>query len=59
MTTKSSGLNVDARKDEEGNVQLGVEVDGTWVPFVTKNAGYIEHLTATYKAAAEQAKSEE
>jgi hypothetical protein len=40
-------------EDENGNeifaYEFGAEVNGTFVPFVTKPAGYIEHLAAARK----------
>jgi hypothetical protein len=34
--------------------QFGAEIDGVFVPFVTKNGGYIDHLVKAGKAKAEQ-----
>lgn len=41
-------------RDEDTYV-FGAQIDGVFVPAVTKQAGYIEHLIANGKAAQEQA----
>ncbi len=38
--------------------QFGAEIEGVFVPFVTKNGGYIDHLVAAGKAKEESAKSD-
>lgn len=40
---------------EESVYEFGAEIDGTWVPYGTKQAGYIDHLIANQKARDEQA----
>lgn len=40
---------------EETVYEFGAEIDGTWVAYGTKSAGYIEHLIANQKARDEQA----
>jgi hypothetical protein len=41
----------------ETTYQLGGEIDGEFVAFVTKNAGYIDHKVATSKASSEADKA--
>jgi hypothetical protein len=38
--------------------QFGAEIDGVFVPFVTKSGGYIDHLVAAGKDAADKAKKD-
>jgi hypothetical protein len=48
---------VETGYDNEGNAtyeyQFGAEVDGVFVPFVTKSGGYIDTLVQNAKAKAE------
>jgi hypothetical protein len=39
--------------------QLGADVGGVFVPFVTKSAGYVEHLIERGRASQEQERSGE
>jgi len=39
---------------EEDVYQFGAEIDGVFVPYGTKSAGYIDHLIANEKAKQEQ-----
>jgi hypothetical protein len=41
----------------ETTYQLGGEIDGEFIPFVTKNAGYIDHKVSTSKATSEKDKA--
>jgi hypothetical protein len=54
---------VQTGEDTDGNpiyeYQFGASIEGGFVPFVTKSAGYVEHLAARDKAQQEQAQASE
>lgn len=49
----SSGPSVSVEQNANGDYQIGVTVDGTFIPFLTKNLAYIE--TRVQKAQAAKA----
>jgi len=49
VTYGETGSGVSDRVETE--YQFGDEIDGVWVPAVTKASGYIEHLIEREKAA--------
>lgn len=39
-------MSVEVRKNGDGDHELGAEIGGAWVAFVTKSGGYVDHLIA-------------
>lgn len=39
-------MGVEVRENGDGDHELGAEIGGAWVAFVTKSGGYVDHLIA-------------